>query len=167
MVSNERGFKQMSGVNKAIVIGNVGTDPDFRAMPNNNRPVCKTSIATSETWKDKQTGEKKEKTEWHDVVFFDRLAEVVNEYVIKGSKIYIEGRLQTRDWVDESTGKKMYRTEIIASQMQMLDSRQSANPPQQQQQAAPVQQAQQAQQQQQAAPVQQPPADNFDDDIPF
>ena len=151
----------MSGVNKVILIGNVGTDPEFKVMPNGDG-VCNLSIATSEEWKDKTSGEKKEKTEWHRVVFFRRLAEIVNEYVKKGSKIYVEGRLQTRSW--EQDGIKRYSTEIVANEMQMLDSR--SNSPAEKPQAAltpPAQRAQQA-----PSPVPEfTPEHDFDDEIPF
>ncbi|MCW8948599.1 MAG: single-stranded DNA-binding protein, partial [Sedimenticola sp.] len=107
------------GVNKVILIGNVGKDPDVRYMPNGNA-VANLTLATSESWKDKSTGENQERTEWHRVVFFRRLAEIVGEYVKKGSKIYVEGRLQTRKWQDQG-GQDRYTTEIVADQMQMLD----------------------------------------------
>ena len=108
------------GVNKVILVGNVGNDPEVRYMPNGNA-VANVSLATSETWKDKNTGDQQEKTEWHRVVFFNRLAEIVEQYVKKGSKLYIEGRLQTRSW--EQDGVKRYTTEIVSNEMQMLDSR--------------------------------------------
>ena len=108
------------GVNKVILVGNLGNDPEVRYMPNGNA-VANVSIATSDSWKDKDTGEMQERTEWHKVVFFNRLAEIVEQYVKKGSKIYVEGRLQTRDW--EQDGVKRYVTEIVANEMQMLDSR--------------------------------------------
>lgn len=109
------------GVNKVILVGNVGNDPDKRFLPNGNA-VVNFSIATSESWKDKQTGEKQERTEWHRVVIFNRLAEVAGEYLRKGSKVYVEGSLKTRKWQDQS-GADKYMTEIIVSEMQMLDSR--------------------------------------------
>lgn len=109
------------GVNKVILIGNAGKDPEVRYMPNGNA-VANLTLATSESWKDKNTGETQERTEWHRVVFFRRLGEVVGEYVKKGSKIYVEGRLQTRKWQGQD-GQDRYTTEIIADQMQMLDSR--------------------------------------------
>ncbi len=145
------------GVNKVILIGNLGQDPDVRYMPNGNA-VANVSLATSETWKDKNTGESQEKTEWHRVVFFRRLAEIAGEYLKKGSKVYVEGRLQTRKWQDQN-GQERYTTEIIADQMQMLDSRGGSaafdgnSPPQQN-----------------YAPASSPaptPDDGFDDDIPF
>ncbi|MCH7816926.1 MAG: single-stranded DNA-binding protein [Proteobacteria bacterium] len=152
------------GVNKVILVGNVGNEPEFRVMPNGNG-VANVSIATSETWKDKNTGEQQEKTEWHRVVFFNRLAEIVEQYVKKGSKLYIEGRLQTRSW--EQDGVKRYTTEIVASEMQMLDSRGSASASADDQSFGQTQASS-------AKPAQAAPAeaaatnfDNFDDDIPF
>ena len=109
------------GVNKVILIGNVGKDPEVRYMPNGNA-VANLTLATSESWKDKATGETQERTEWHRVIFFRRLGEIVGEYVKKGSKIYVEGRLQTRKWQGQD-GQDRYTTEIVADQMQMLDSR--------------------------------------------
>jgi len=109
------------GVNKVILIGNAGKDPEVRYMPNGNA-VANLTLATSESWKDKNTGETQERTEWHRIVFFRRLGEVVGEYVKKGSKIYVEGRLQTRKWQGQD-GQDRYTTEIVADQMQMLDSR--------------------------------------------
>ena len=105
------------GVNKVILVGNLGNDPEVRYMPNGNA-VANVSLATSDSWKDKNTGDQQERTEWHRVVFFNRLAEIVEQYVKKGSKIYVEGRLQTRSW--EQEGVKRYTTEIVASEMQML-----------------------------------------------
>ena len=107
------------GINKVILVGNVGNDPECRE--NGNSPIANLSIATSETWKDKNTGEQQERTEWHRVVFFNRLAEVVRDYVKKGTKIYLEGRLQTRSY--EQDGVQKYSTEIVANEMQMLDSK--------------------------------------------
>jgi single-strand DNA-binding protein len=109
------------GVNKVILIGNLGQDPEVRYMPNGGA-VCNITVATSETWKDKNTGEQQEKTEWHRVVMFRRLAEIAGEYLKKGSKVYLEGRLQTRKWQDQQ-GQDRYTTEIVADEMQMLDSR--------------------------------------------
>jgi len=151
------------GVNKVILVGNVGGDPETKAMPSGSM-VTNITVATSESWKDKQTGQAQERTEWHRVVFFNRLAEIVNEYVKKGSKVYIEGSLRTRSW--EQEGVKRYSTEIVASEMQMLDSRQGGQQqaPQQRQQA-PQQQAQNQQQARQA--VEGGFDSSFDDDIPF
>jgi len=109
------------GVNKVILIGNLGKDPEVRYMPNGNA-VANITLATSESWKDKTSGEQQEKTEWHRVVMFRRLGEIAGEYLKKGSKVYIEGKLQTRKWQDNS-GNDRYTTEIVADQMQMLDSR--------------------------------------------
>jgi single-strand DNA-binding protein len=152
------------GINKVILVGNLGNDPEVRYMPNGNA-VANISIATSDSWKDKTSGEQQEKTEWHRVVFFNRLAEIVEQYVKKGSKIYVEGRLQTRSW--EQEGVKRYSTEIVASEMQMLDGR-----------TGPQEMTDNAfgQNQRPTEPIQsegQPKAaqpasfDNFDDDIPF
>lgn len=109
------------GVNKVILIGRLGADPEVRYMPNGNA-VASVSIATSESWKDKNTGEAHERTEWHRVVFFRRLAEIVGQYLRKGSQVYVDGRLQTRKWQGQD-GQDRYTTEIIADNMQMLDSR--------------------------------------------
>lgn len=149
------------GVNKVILIGNVGKDPDVRYMPNGNA-VANVTLATSESWKDKNSGETQERTEWHRIVFFRRLAEIVGEYVKKGSKLYVEGKLQTRKWQDQS-GQDRYTTEIVADQMQMLDSRggggsssASFDSPRQQGSSGA------------GAPSSEPmPDDGFDDDIPF
>ena len=111
------------GVNKAILIGNLGNDPEVRYTPNGNA-VASISLATSETWRDKQSGELQDRTEWHRVVFFNRLAEIVGEYLRKGSKIYVEGLLRTRKWQDKN-GIDRYTTEIIANEMHMLDSKSS------------------------------------------
>ncbi len=109
------------GINKVILIGNVGGDPEVRYMPNGNA-VTTLSIATSESWKDKTTGEKQDRTEWHRVVCFNRLGEIAGEYLRKGSKIYIEGSLRTRKWQDQQ-GQDRYTTEIVANDVQMLDSK--------------------------------------------
>jgi single-strand DNA-binding protein len=109
------------GVNKVILIGNLGADPEVRYMPSGSS-VANLSIATHDSWKDKQTGELQERTEWHKVSFFDKLAQIAGEYLKKGSKIYIEGSLRTRKWQDQS-GNDRYTTEIIANTMQMLDSK--------------------------------------------
>ena len=130
-------------------------------MPNGNA-VANVSLATSETWKDKSTGEQQEKTEWHRVVFFNRLAEIVEQYVKKGTKLYVEGRLQTRSW--EQDGVKRYSTEVVANEMQMLDSRGGVSQDFSGSQIAEAAAAQSSQQQA-AAPPQN--FDNFDDDIPF
>lgn len=111
----------MSGVNKAIVLGNLGQDPEVR-YTNDGKAIANISIATSESYKDKNSGEKVEKTEWHRISAFGRLAEIMGEYLKKGSKVYVEGKIQTRKWQDKD-GQDRYTTEIIASHMQMLDSR--------------------------------------------
>ena len=108
------------GINKVILVGNLGQDPETKAMPS-GMTVCNLRIATSESWKDKQTGEMKEQTEWHSVAMFGRLAEIAGEYLRKGSQVYIEGRLRTRKWQDKS-GNDRYTTEIVANEMQMLGS---------------------------------------------
>ncbi len=143
------------GVNKVILIGNLGRDPEVRYSPNGGA-IANITLATSESWKDKNTGEQVEKTEWHRVVFFRRLAEIVGEYLKKGSKVYIEGKLQTRKWQDKD-GNDRYTTEIVANEMQMLDSRGGGATSFSQDSAA-------------AEPQQAPsavPAGDFDDDIPF
>ena len=164
------------GVNKVILVGNLGRDPELRYMPNGNA-VANFTIATSETWKDQQ-GQQQERTEWHNIVMYRRLAEIAGEYLKKGAKVYIEGRLQTSKWQDQQTGQDKYKTEIVANEMQMLDGRQGGNagmgnqsgygnqqaPQQQSYGSAPQQQAPQQQsapayqqpQQQQQAPAYQP-----------
>ena len=108
------------GINKVILVGNLGRDPETRYMPSGNA-VTNVSVATSKSWKDRDSGEQKDRTEWHRVVFFNRLAEIASEYLKRGSKIYIEGELRTREW--EREGQKHYTTEVVANEMQMLDSR--------------------------------------------
>jgi len=148
------------GVNKVILIGNLGRDPEIRYMPN-GQAVANITIATSESWKDKNTGEQQEKTEWHRVVFFRRLAEIAGEYLKKGSKVYIEGKLQTRKWQDNQ-GQDRYTTEILANEMQMLDSRGGSNNFTSDMSQDPGYGNEPAGAQQ--TPV---PAGDFDDDIPF
>jgi single-strand DNA-binding protein len=140
-----------SGINKVILVGNCGGDPETRYLPSGGA-VTNITIATSESWKDKQGGQQQERTEWHRVVFFNKLAEIAGQYLHKGSKVYIEGSLRTRQW--EKDGVKRYTTEIVASQMQMLDSRES----QSEQGAAQNNASQQPSQ---------GGFDDFDDDIPF
>lgn len=151
------------GVNKVILIGNLGNEPETKYTPS-GAAITNISVATSESWKDKQTGEQQEKTEWHRVVFFGRLAEIAGEYLRKGSKVYIEGRLQTEKYTDKA-GVERYATKIVANEMQMLDG---ANNGGGQQQAKPAQAQQQGfrdRPAQQQAPTQQ---EAFtDDDIPF
>tara|TARA_B100000676_G_scaffold85465_1_gene85611 strand:+ start:5872 stop:6309 length:438 start_codon:yes stop_codon:yes gene_type:complete len=109
------------GINKAIVVGNLGRDPEVRYSANGNA-IANVTIATTDSWKDRQSGERQEKTEWHRVVFFGRLAEIAGEYLKKGSQVYVEGRLQTRKWEDRD-GNERYTTEIVAADMQMLGGR--------------------------------------------
>ena len=118
-----------NGLNKVLIIGNLGNDPEIKYTQSGS-PVANLSIATSEKWKDKNSGEQKEQVEWHRIVLFSRLAEIAEQYLKKGSKVFVEGKLQTRDWED-SEGKKRYTTEIIAREMSMLDSRQGAENSQQ------------------------------------
>lgn len=159
----------MASVNKVIIVGNLGRDPETRYMPN-GEAVTNVAVATTDSWKDKQTGEKKEQTEWHRITFYRRLAEVAGQYLKKGSQVYVEGRLQTRKWTDKD-GVERYTTEIIADTMQMLGSRQGmgggghAAMDDDFGGGAPAPR-------QSAAPARQPakPAPNFsdmDDDIPF
>jgi len=159
------------GINKVILVGNLGADPEIRYMPN-GEAVANIRVATSETWKDQQTGQQQERTEWHSVVFYRKLAEIVGQYLKKGGKVYVEGSLRTRKWQDKN-GMERYTTEIIGNDMQMLDSRgasagdamqpppgpppmrtetgRSAPPPQQASSPPPAFEA----------------ADDFDDDVPF
>jgi len=134
-----------NGLNKVLIIGNLGSDPEIK-YTSSGSAVANLSIATSERWKDRNTGEQKEQVEWHRVVLFSRLAEIAEQYLKKGSKVFVEGKLQTRDWED-AEGKKRYTTEVIAREMTMLDSRSgSDNAPQ---------------------PQISGPEDNFEEDIPF
>ena len=158
------------GVNKVILVGNLGNDPETRYMPSGGA-VTNITVATSESWKDKQTGQPQERTGWHRVVFFNRLAEIAGEYLRKGSKVYLEGSLRTRKWQDNS-GQDRYTTEIVANEMQMLDSRGSGQGGgyQQGQGAAPAPQSAPAQGAAAAAAAPAAaPTDfgDFDDDIPF
>ena len=146
------------GVNKVILIGNLGKDPEVRYTPS-GAAIANITIATSESWKDKQTGENVERTEWHRVVFYQRLAEIVGEYLRKGSKIFVEGRLQTRKWQDKTSGQDRYTTEIIADNMQMLDSKGGVSGASSSAYEKPMAVNQ--------SPEIAPALDNFDDDIPF
>ena len=140
------------GINKVILIGNLGSDPEVRYLPSGNA-VANLNVATSESWKDRQTGEQQERTEWHRVVIFGKLAEIAGQYLRKGSKVYLEGKLQTRKWQDQQ-GQDRYTTEVVIDingQMQMLDGRSDSAPQTQQ----PRQQA--------SAPA----VDDFEDSIPF
>lgn len=151
------------GVNKVILIGNLGQDPEVRYLPQGGA-VTNITLATSESWRDKQSGEMKEKTEWHRVVVFGKLAEIAGEYLRKGSQVYIEGQLQTRKWQDQQ-GQERYSTEVVVNvggSMQMLSGRATGNDD------SPPAGARKPQQQQQQQPQNhcEPPMD-FDDDIPF
>jgi single-strand DNA-binding protein len=143
------------GINKVIVVGNLGNDPDTRYMPSGGA-VTNLSVATSEQWKDKQSGEQKERTEWHKIAMFGRLAEIAAEYLRKGSQVYIEGKLRTRKWQDRD-GNDRYTTEIIADEMQMLGGRGGGGG------SAPMRDDRGPS----SAPPPQSSPDDFDDDIPF
>ncbi|WP_313950421.1 single-stranded DNA-binding protein [Accumulibacter sp.] len=117
----------MASVNKVILVGNLGADPETRYLPNGDA-VCNIRIATSESWKDKQTGDKKEATEWHRIVFFRRLAEIAGQYLKKGSSVYVEGSLKTRKWQDKD-GNERYTTEIVGNEMKMLGGREGLGSP--------------------------------------
>lgn len=159
------------GVNKVILVGNVGGDPETRYLPNGNA-VTNITLATSDSWKDKQTGQLQERTEWHRVVFFGKVAEIAGEYLRKGSQVYVEGRLQTRKWQDQS-GQDRYTTEIVVDMngtMQLLGGRGNAGDdapraPRAPREAQPQAQSRPAPQQPAAQPA--PDYDSFDDDIPF
>jgi single-strand DNA-binding protein len=166
----------MASVNKVIIVGNLGKDPEMRSFPSGDQ-VANVTIATTDKWKDKQSGEMKEATEWHRVVFNGRLAEIVGQYLRKGSQVYVEGSLRTRKWTDQS-GVEKYTTEIRADQMQMLGSRQGMGGPGAGHDDGAYEAPRQA-----AAPASRPPApaprqapapskassgfDDMDDDIPF
>ena len=134
-----------NGLNKVLIIGNLGSDPEIK-YTSSGSAVANLSIATSERWKDRNTGEQKEQVEWHRVVLFSRLAEIAEQYLKKGSKVFVEGKLQTRDWED-AEGKKRYTTEVIAREMTMLDSRSGSDNTSQPQSSSPE--------------------NNFEEDIPF
>lgn len=158
------------GVNKVILVGNLGQDPEIRYQPSGGA-VATLSIATSESWRDKQTGENKEQTEWHRVVLFGKLAEVAGEYLRKGSQVYIEGKLRTRKWQDQA-GQEKYTTEVVVNVggvMQMLGGKQDSGQqqrPQQNKQQAGMQQARN-QLQRQSAPANNEPPMDFDEEPPF
>ncbi|TYG33567.1 single-stranded DNA-binding protein [Lonepinella koalarum] len=155
----------MAGINKVTIVGRLGNDPEIRTMPNGDA-VANFSVATSENWTDKNTGERREQTEWHRIIFYRRQAEIVGQYLQKGSQIYIEGKLKTRKWQDKN-GTDHYTTEIQADVMQMLDSRQqetTTSPPPAQIKNAYAEQKQGYTKQTTSAP---PQGQDFDDDIPF
>lgn len=151
----------MASVNKVILVGNLGREPEVRYSPDGSA-ICNISIATTSSWKDKNSGEKREETEWHRVTFYGKLAEIAGEYLKKGRSVYVEGRIKTRKYQDKETGQDRYSTDIIADQMQMLGGRedsgaQTANhAPQQRQQSARAPQSQSAES-----------LADMDDDIPF
>lgn len=176
----------MAGVNKVIIIGRLGNDPDVRTMPNGDA-VANISVATSEVWNDRNTGERREVTEWHRIVFFRRQAEICGEYLRKGSQVYVEGSLKTRKWQDQN-GQDRYTTEIQGNVLQMLDSRnqnsggynndmggapqpsyqpRSNNGGYQSNNGGGYQSSRPQQSSPQPAPQAEPPMDGFDDDIPF
>ncbi|NHQ86816.1 single-stranded DNA-binding protein [Iodobacter sp. HSC-16F04] len=155
----------MASLNKVILIGNLGKDPENRFLPSGGA-VCNFSIATTESWKDKATGQKQEKTEWHNITMYGRLAEVAGQFLKKGSSVYLEGRLQTRKWQDKTTGQDRYTTEIIADEMKMLGSRSGDS-------SSGVDGQQSSGRQQRPAAAATPASsvprnfDDFEDDIPF
>ena len=140
------------GVNKVIIVGNLGADPDTKSMPSGNM-VANFSVATSESWNDRDTGERQEKTEWHRVVFFGRLAEIADQYLRKGSQVYVEGKLQTRKWEDRD-GNERWTTEIVGNQLQMLGERMNSG-------------SSQSNNMDQSTSKSNFNDDEFDDDIPF
>jgi len=146
----------MASLNKVILIGNLGKEPEQRFMPNGNA-VCNFSIATTESWKDKQSGAKQEKTEWHNITIYGKLAEIAAQYLTKGSSVYLEGKIKTRKYQDKQTGADKYVTEIICDEMKMLGGKQEGQEQPKPQQAKPAQQAK--------------PVNNFDESwdeqIPF
>ncbi len=155
------------GINKVILVGNLGNDPEVRATTTGSR-VATISVATSESWMDKNTGQRQEKTEWHRVVFFNRLAEIVEQYLTKGSQVYVEGRLQTRKWQDQN-GQDKYTTEVVANEMQMLGGRGGGGSGDFQSTAPMDPPAAKGKAPAAAAPAAASggPDINFDDDIPF
>jgi single-strand DNA-binding protein len=162
----------MASVNKVILVGNLGRDPEVRYSPD-GAAICNVSIATTSSWKDKATGEKRDETEWHRVVFYNRLAEIAGEYLRKGRSVYVEGRLKTRKWQDKETGADRYSTEIVADQMQMLGGRgeNAGDAPADSSgfSQAPAAPRRQSQQPRPAAPAAAPASNlsDMDDDIPF
>ena len=150
------------GINKVILVGNLGKDPDVRYMPS-GKAVTNFSIATSESWTDKQSGDKQERTEWHNIVLFDKLGEIAAEYLRKGSQVYIEGSLRTRKWQDKE-GKDRYTTEIVGRDMQMLGGRGGAGGPPSGGGGSESRQSRPAPAEDRGSP---PDDGGFDDDIPF
>ena len=150
------------GVNKVTLIGNLGNDPEVRYSGNGNA-VANVSLATAESWRDKDSGEQQERTEWHRVVFFGRLAEIVSEYLHKGSQIYVEGRLQTNKWQDKE-GNDRYTTQIVANEMQMLGGRGGTS---NNKEPVPEPDNTVDSSPKKSQPIAKSPADDFDEDIPF
>jgi len=150
------------GVNKVTLIGNLGNDPEVRYSGNGNA-VANVSLATAESWRDKDSGEQQERTEWHRVVFFGRLAEIVSEYLHKGSQIYVEGRLQTNKWQDKE-GNDRYTTQIVANEMQMLGGRGGTS---NNKEPVPEPDDTVDSSPKKSQPIAKSPADDFDEDIPF
>jgi single-strand DNA-binding protein len=161
----------MASVNKVILVGNLGRDPEVRYSPD-GAAICNVSIATTSTWKDKASGERRDETEWHRVVFYNRLAEIAGEYLRKGRSVYVEGRLKTRKWQDKETGADRYSTEIVADQMQMLGGREGGGDAAGDASGftqAPAPARRPAQPPRPAAPAAAPASNmaDMDDDIPF
>jgi single-strand DNA-binding protein len=159
----------MASVNKVILVGNLGRDPEVRYSPD-GAAICNVSIATTSQWKDKASGEKREETEWHRVVFYNRLAEIAGEYLKKGRSVYVEGRLKTRKWQDKDTGADRYSTDIVADQMQMLGGREGGEAGGGEYNQAPASaRAARPAQPRPAAPQASPAANlaDMDDDVPF
>ena len=152
------------GINKATLIGNLGADPEIRYTTNGSA-VANVRLATAESWRDKETGEQQERTEWHRVVFFGRLAEIVEQYLRKGSQVYVEGRIQTRKWQDRD-GNDRYTTEIVANEMQMLGGRGAGGDAPAKSDGAPAK-SDDAPASSPASGLSEQPTDDFDDDIPF
>ena len=155
----------MASVNKVIIVGNLGADPETRYAPSGDA-ICNIRVATTDTWKDKATGEKKEATEWHRISFYGRLAEIAGQYLKKGSQVYVEGSLRTRKWQDKD-GKDQYTTEIRADEMKMLGGRRDGDSAPRQQAAPQQPRTQQQRPQQQNSGGAQGGFGDFDDDIPF
>jgi single-strand DNA-binding protein len=170
----------MASVNKVIIVGNLGKDPEVRYMPSGGA-ICNVNVATTRQWKNKESGEKQEETDWHRIVFFDRLAEIAGEYLKKGRSVYVEGRLRTRKWTDKE-GKEQYTTEVVATEMQMLGGREGmgggAGGGEEggggySERSAPAQRPAPASRPAASAPASRPAPksttgfDNMDDDIPF
>ena len=150
------------GINKVILIGNLGGDPEVRYSAGSNKAIANITLATTDSWRDRESGEQHERTEWHRVVFFNRLAEIVEQYLRKGSKVYVEGRLQTRKWQDRD-GNDRYTTEIVANEMQMLDGRGAGGSGGGESPRAPSSPGDEAP----SRGASEPPMSDFDDDIPF